>query len=456
MLGLLAAPAAPSSPARTSIMEVQVAENGPCSRSLQIKITPEQVTEHLDQVYASAAQQVQVKGFRPGKVPRKMIEKMHGAAILEEAKGQLLNRYLQEACEGHDIQPVGRVKVDEAEALEVKAGEGLEFTAQVDVKPTFEIPDSKGIEIPSFEEDANDEDVDNALKEIAHQKRRIQSVDEPVEDGDFVKCDYTFVDADGNDVHTKTGVQLNTRIPVNGVDAAAYSEALVGGKAGEEREMAITFPDNFEKEEVRGTTGKIKVKLHEVMRVAPPPIDDELAKGMEFESLDAMREDLRGRISQEKARLGKQRQEEAALDHLAQAAGITPPPSLVEEQQQASLGAYAQRLQQQGMGDEEIQQQLESSKDEAHKDAERRVQMFFLIEAVAQQQGLTVEQADLEAELEAIAQANSSPEQQLTAGQVFAHLKEQNRIGELQLSLLERKVREFLRENGQIVDKTGE
>jgi trigger factor len=169
-----------------------------------------------------------------------------------------------------------------------------------------------------------------------------------------------------------------------------------------------------------------------------------------------MREDLRGRISQEKARLGKQRQEEAALDRLAQAAGITPPPSLVEEQQQASLGAYAQRLQQQGMPEEEIQQQLESSKEEAQKDAERRVQMFFLIEAVAQQQGLTVEQADLEAELESIAQANSTPEQQLTAGQVFAHLKEQNRIGELQLSLLERKVREFLRENGQIVDKTGE
>jgi FKBP-type peptidyl-prolyl cis-trans isomerase (trigger factor) len=108
------------------------------------------------------------------------------------------------------------------------------------------------------------------------------------------------------------------------------------------------------------------------------------------------------------------------------------------------------------MPEEEIQQQLESSKEEAQKDAERRVQMFFLIEAVAQQQGLTVEQADLEAELEAIAQANSTPEQQLTAGQVFAHLKEQNRIGELQLSLLERKVREFLRENGQIVDMTGE
>ena len=99
-------------------MEVQVAETGPCSRSLQIKITPEQVTEHLDEVYASASQQVQVKGFRPGKVPRKMIEKMHGPAILQQAKEQLMERYLGEACREHEIQPVGRVKVDEVESLE--------------------------------------------------------------------------------------------------------------------------------------------------------------------------------------------------------------------------------------------------------------------------------------------------------------------------------------------------
>ncbi|MFN3244897.1 MAG: trigger factor [Planctomycetota bacterium] len=436
-------------------MEVQVAETGPCSRSLQIKITPEQVTEHLDQVYASAAQQVQVKGFRPGKVPRKMIEKMHGDAILHEAKEQLLNRYVGEACRENELQPIGRVKVDDFETLEVKNGEGLEFTAQLDVKPEFEIPDAKGIEIPAFEEEANDEDIDNALKEIAHQKRKIQSVDEAVEDGDFVKCDYTFVDADGNDVHTKTGVQLNTRIPINGVEGDAYSEALVGGKAGDEREMTIKFPDNFEKEAVRGQEGKVKVKLHEVMRVAPPPIDDELAKGMEFESLEQMRDDLRGRISQEKLRLGKQRQEDAAIEFLAEKAEIALPPSLIEEQQQASLGAYAQRLQQEGMGEDEIKNRLEQSKDEAHQDAERRVRTFFLVEAVAQQQDLTVEEADMQAELEAIAQANSGPEQQITSAQVFAHLKEQNRLGELQLSLLERKVREFLRENGQVVDKTG-
>lgn len=434
-------------------MEVQVAETGPCSRSLQITIPSDKVQEHLEAMYASASQQVQVKGFRPGKVPRAMIEKMHGEAIRAEAKEKLLNHYFGEACREKEIQPVGRVSIDDVEQLEVKANEALEFTAKLDVKPTFEIPDAKGIEIPKYELEATDTDVENALKEIAHQKRKIQPVDEAIEDGDFVKCDYTFEEG-GNEVHSREGVQLNTRIPINGVEQAAYAEALVGGKKGDTREMAITFPDNFEKEDVRGKEGTVKVTVHEVLRVSPPPVDDELAKGMEFESLDKMKEDLRVRINSEKARLGKQHQEEAALDFLSNAAEIPLPPSLVEEQQQASLGAFAQRMQQEGMPDEEIQKKLEENKEQAQEDAERRVKLFFLVEAVATQQELSVEEADVQTELANIAAANSSPEQQITPQQVYQHLQQENRLGELQLALLERKVRDFLRENGKIVDKT--
>ncbi|MGK0264601.1 MAG: trigger factor, partial [Planctomycetota bacterium] len=299
-------------------MEVQVAETGPCSRSLQITIPSNKIQEHLEEMYKSAAQQVQVKGFRPGKVPRAMIEKLHGESIRAEAKEQLLNRYFGEACRENEIQPVGRIKIDDVEALEVKANEQLTFTAQLDIKPSFEIPSAKDIVIPSFESEANDEDIANALKEIAHQKRKIQPTDEAVEDGDFIKCDYTFHEGD-NEVHTRSGVQLNTRIPINGVDQTVYAEALIGGKAGDVREMAIKFPNNFEKEEVRGKDGTVKVKMHEVLRVLPPPIDDEMAKGMEFESLAKMQEDLAVRISSEKQRLGKQRQEEAALEFLSNA-----------------------------------------------------------------------------------------------------------------------------------------
>lgn len=435
-------------------MEVQVAETGPCSRSLHITVTPAQVDEHLERMFDQAQHQVQIKGFRPGKVPRSMIQKRFGKEILAEAKEQLLNRFFGEACREHSIQPVGRVTIDDFEKLDVQPGTQLQFTAKLDVKPEIALGEVKGLEVQAFEQEATDTDVDNALKEIAHQRRSIQKVDEPAIDGDFVKCDYTFHDEAGNEVHGRKGAQLNTRIPIHGVEEAAYTEALIGKKAGDTAEAAITFPQNFEKEAVRGQSGKVRLNLLEVLRVVPAPIDEELARSLEFETLEALRKDLHTRIGEEKRRIGKQRQD-SLLQQLADAHPFALPASLIEEQKAGSLQTFGQRLQQQGMPEEEIRKKLEESQGEAQQDAERRVRLFFLIEAVARQQKLFVTESDVESELRAIAAANSGPEAQITAAQVREHLERENRLGELRLALLERKVRDFLRDNAKTVDKAG-
>ena len=436
-------------------MEVQVAETGPCSRSLTITVPPTLVNEHLDRMFQSATQQIHMKGFRPGKVPRNLVEKRFGNGILAEAKEQMLNRFFGEACRSKDLNPVGRIAIDDFEKLEVKPGQQLKFVAQIDVRPTFELKASKGLEVEGFEGEASDLDVDNALKEIVHQKRTIQPTSEAAADGDFLKCDYSFLDGNGKEVLSRSAAQLNTRLPLHGVEEAAYTQAVIGAKAGTTIEMPITFPANFEKESVRGQQGKVVAKVAEVLRVTPPPVDEELAKGLEFGSLAELRADLKQRITAEKTRLGKGRQEEQALQQLMEQHSIPVPPSLVEEQKQAALGSLAQRLQQNGAKDEEIQKKLEESQAEAQQDAERRVRLFFLIEAVAKQNKLFVTENDVEGELRAIALANSSENVQFSAAQVREHLERENRLGELRLALLERKVRDFLRENANIVDKKG-
>ncbi|MFN7589484.1 MAG: trigger factor [Planctomycetota bacterium] len=436
-------------------MEVQVAETGPCSRSLTITVPPTLVNEHLDRMFQSATQQIHMKGFRPGKVPRNLVEKRFGNGILAEAKEQMLNRFFGEACRSKDLNPVGRIAIDDFEKLEVKPGQQLKFIAKIDVRPTFELKVSKGLEVEGFEGEASDLDVDNALKEIVHQKRTIQPTSEAAADGDFLKCDYSFLDGNGKEVLSRSAAQLNTRLPLHGVEEAAYTHAVIGAKAGTTIEMAITFPANFEKEAVRGQQGKVVAKVAEVLRVTPPPVDEELAKGLEFGSLAELRADLKQRITAEKTRLGKGRQEEQALQQLMEQHSIPVPPSLVEEQKQAALGSLAQRLQQNGAKDEEIQKKLEESQAEAQQDAERRVRLFFLIEAVAKQNKLFVTENDVEGELRAIALANSSENVQFSAAQVREHLERENRLGELRLALLERKVRDFLRENAKIVDKKG-
>lgn len=434
-------------------MEVQVAETGPCSRSLQITIPPALVNEHLDQMFESARQQVQIKGFRPGKVPRDLIQKRFGASILVEAKDQLLNRFFSEACRSKDIAPVGRVAIDDLDKLEVKPDTPLQFVAKVDVRPQFEL-NCKNLEAEAFVPEATEADVDNALKEVAHQKRAIRTSNEPAKDGDFVKADTTFVDSNGNVVHARKGVQLNTRIAIHGTDEAAYSSALLGATPGQSLEIPITFQDTFEKEAVRGTQGTVRLQVQEILTVAAPPIDDELAKALEFENLAGLRADLHARISQEKTRIGRQNQEEQCLKQLLARHEVPVPQSLVEEQRHAALANFKQRLEENGTSPEDVGKKLEESQEEAQQDAVRRVRLFFLIDAVARQQKLFVTENDMEAELRAIAAANSN-QGPVTAAQVREHLERENRLGELRLALLERKVRDFLRENAKIVDKKG-
>jgi len=436
-------------------MQVTVAETGPCTRSLTITVPPALVQEHLERMYASAQQQIQLKGFRPGHVPRAIVEKKFGSSILAEAKEQMLNRFFGDACREKDLSPVGRIAIDDVEKLTVVPGSALQFTAKIDVRPQIELKTTKGLQVEAFEGAATDADVDNALKEITHQKRTLQTTSEPVQDGDFVKADFTFVDGGGNTVHGRKDVQLNTRKPIHGVEEAAWQQALVGATAGKQIEVAITFPANFEKEAVRGQTGTVRLTVHEVLRVMPPPVDDALAKGLEFENVAALRADLAARITEQKTRLGRQRQEEQCLQALLDTHEIPLPPSLIEEQQRASLGALAHRMQQAGASEADIEKKLGESQAEAQQDAQRRVRLFFLIEAVAKQQKLFVTETDVEAELRTIAAANSNDGQQVTAAMVREHLEQENRLGELRLSLLERKVRDFLRDNAKIVDKKG-
>ena len=431
-------------------MQVQVAETGPCSRTLTIQLTPASVQEHLDAMYASASQQVRMKGFRPGHVPRKMLEKHLGADILKDAKEQLVNRYLSEACRQQELQPVGRVQVDEFEQLEIKFGAGFQFTVKLDVRPKVELKGLGGLEVERFETEATEADIDHALQEIANQRRSIGKVEAPAQEGDFVKVDLRFHDQQGQLVHERKNVQLNTRIPIAGTDPATFARSLVGATAGATIELDLTFPPNFEKDAYRGQAGKAALQVHEVLRVQPAPIDDALAKALDFGDLVTLRNDLRARIAQEKIRTGKQRQEEQCLQQLLDRHDFPLPDSLVADQQQASLAAYRERLKQAGTAEAEIEKKLAEAQDEAQQDARRRVRLFFLIEAVARQQKLFVTENDMEAEIRNLAQANN-----VTADQVRAHLEQNNQLGELKLSLLERKVRDFLRASARTVDRKG-
>ncbi|MEM7198705.1 MAG: trigger factor [Planctomycetota bacterium] len=428
-------------------MDVTVTESGPCRRTLNIVVPPEKIRAHIEDLYTEASHQVEFKGFRKGKVPKSIIKKRLGDEIIAQAKSSLIERCFRDAIQEHELRPMGEAELDGVGEEALSDSKPLEFQVHVDVRPTFELGSVRGVEIPKGQTDVTDEDVEGALQRFADEKRTLQTVDEPVADGDFVGAELRFKGAEGEVVLEKSDVRLNTGIPIAGTDPQTFADALRGSESGQDRQLEITFPDTFEKEEVRGQTGTVEMSIKAVSRVTPAPIDDELAKGVGADSLEELKETLHKRIGEEKERLELRRQEEEIFNVLLMENRFDLPQSMVEHQAKASLEEFRRRLAQNNVPEEEIEKRLEESQTEAQEDAERRVRLYFLVEAIADKEKIFVTEGDVDVELRNIASHNDVP-----VDQVRAYYDENRQLPELRLALKERKVREHLRENAKLTD----
>lgn len=429
-------------------MDVQIAPAGPCRKTLKITVPPEKVQEHISAVYQAASHQVQMKGFRPGKIPRGVLEKRLGPAILADAKQSLVSRCFEDALREHKLAMVGKPELTNFTEAPLDDKVPFEFTVHLDVRPEFELKSLKGIEIQKGVTEVTAEDVKSALDQLSQQKKALKPIDEAVQDGDFVKVDMVFQNEGGAQVAERKGVQLNTNIPVAGTDPKAFADQLRGSKRGSELVCELTFPETFEKKEVRGQKGKVAITIHEVLRVIAPPLDDTFAKGFDFETLAALEEELKKRIGEEKVRQNQLRQEESILEKLITEHTFDLPGSLVDDQHRHQLRAFEARMREGKLGDEEIKQKLTEAEPESKKDAEKRVRVFFLLDAIARKEKIFVTENDVEQELRGVAAANG-----VTPEDARAYYDKQGLMPDLRVGIMERKVRNFLRENAKVTDK---
>lgn len=428
-------------------MDVKIADSGPCQKRLSFKIPPDQIKAHINEMFANAAHQVDIKGFRRGKVPRKLLEQRFGAAIRLEAKETLINTTFEHACKEHDLDVLGRPKVDGLAEGPLDDAMPFEFEVQCDVRPTITLREIKGIEVTRGKAEVSDEDTQNALQQLADSKRTLKSIDEQVKEGDFVKCDLVFKNDAGAVVHERKAAQLNTNIPIAGTTAEEFSSKLLGATKGQSANVPITFPDNFEVVSVRGGKGTVSLTINEVLRVTPAPIDDELAKSFDFESLAALTTDLRRRIAEQKEAGNRQRQEEDIIEVLLNENKFDLPQSIIEDQTQHNLKMFAERMKRGGVSDEDAAKKLEEAQAEAREDAARRVRVFFLMEAVAKKAKIFVTEGDVDVELRNIAAQNNA-----SVEEVRAYYEEHRLLQDLRISVLDRKTREYLRENARFTD----
>jgi trigger factor len=427
-------------------MEVQVEAVGPCRMRVSVTVPAERIKSHLEAVYAQASNQVRLKGFRPGKVPRKLLEQKFGPAILADAKQSLLNETFAEAVQQEQLQIIGAPELGEGGA-EVPADGPFLYRVEVDVRPALEVGEVKGVEVARGSTEVTAEDLDAALAQIAGTKRKLSVVDEEIAAGDFARVDMVFKHA-GNAVHERKAVQVNTQIPVAGTDPEEFAAKLIGRRKGEVVVIPLTFPQGFEKEDLRGQTGEVELTIHEVSKVVTPPLDDALAKLFDFPSLDQMREDLARKLGEDKVRREESRQEQEIIDTLLAEHPFDVPGRMVKDQSQHQLRRIEEEMESQKAPPEEVRAKIEELRSESDAVADKSVKTFFLLEAIAKKEKIFVTESDVEAELRAVAARHQTSYEE--AREAY---EKQNMMSDLRVGLMERKVRKYLREHARFTDK---
>ncbi|ASF40068.1 MULTISPECIES: trigger factor [Halobacillus] len=385
--------------------------------TLTVEVPASEFDQALDQAFKKVVKDVQVPGFRKGKVPRKLFEQRFGVeSLYQDALDIVLPQAYSNAVEETGIEPVDRPEVD---VKQIEKGEDLVFTAEVTVKPEVNLGEYKGLEVEEQSTEVTEEDVQNELKQLQEkQAELVVKEDGQVEDGDTVVMDFEgFVDGEA----FEGGQAENYSLEVgSGSFIPGFEEQLVGKKAGEETEVTVTFPEEYHAEDLAGKEATFKVTIHEIKGKEFPELDDEFAKDVdeEVESLDELTKKTRERLEEQKKTDAENQKRDTLVTKASENAEVEIPESMVDTELDRMVQEFEQRLQMQGMTkDMYFQftgQDEDALREQMKEDAGKRVKTNLTLEAIAEAEDVNVADEDVNAELENMASMYQTDVAQLT------------------------------------------
>ncbi|WAA11606.1 trigger factor [Fervidibacillus halotolerans] len=383
---------------------------------LTVEVDAETFNKALDQAFKKVVKKVSVPGFRKGRVPRPIFEQRFGVeSLYQDALDIILPDAYEKAVEETKIEPVSQPEVD---IDQIEKGKDLIFTAVVTVKPEVKLGEYKGIEVEKFDTEVTDEEVEEEIRSL--QKKHAELVvkeDEAAENGDTVVIDFEgFVDGEP----FEGGKAENHSLELgSGSFIPGFEEQLVGVKAGDEKDVKVTFPEEYHAEELAGKDALFKVKVHEVKTMQLPELDDDFAVDVddEVETLDALKEKIKKRLIDQKEHDAKHKRENAVLEKASENAEIDIPEVMIDNEVDRMVREYEQQLQQQGLNLELYTQltgqSVDDLKENMRKDAEKRVRVTLTLEAIVKAENIEVTDEEVEEELQKMSEMYKLPVDQL-------------------------------------------
>lgn len=372
---------------------------------LTIEVAAEEVEKALQNAYMKQKKQISLPGFRKGKVPRQMVEKMYGPSIFyNDAVDALLPEAYGKAYDECELEIASRPSI---EIVQIEKGKPFIFTAEVAVKPEVTLGQYKGLEVEKVSTRVTQKEVDAKIEEEAEKNARTISVERPVEDGDQVVLDFEgFVDGvafeGGKGENYPLTIGSHSFIP-------GFEEALVGAELEKEVDVNVTFPEDYQAEELKGKPAVFKCTIHEIKAKELPEIDDEFAAEVSmFDTLEEYKADVKAQIKEEKAKEGKAKQEDTVVKQAVENAEFDIPDAMVTDQVENNYNNFLQQIQQNGLSVEQYFQFTGSSekilKTQMRPDAEARIENRLVLEAIVKAENIEVSEEKLDEEIQKMAE----------------------------------------------------
>lgn len=388
-------------------MSLQVEKLEKNMAKLTIEVSAEELEKALQGAYEKNKGKISVPGFRKGKVPRPMVEKMYGKEIFyEDAANALIPDAYEKALDECEEDIVSSPKID---VTQLEAGKPFIFTAEVALKPEVKLGKYKGVKVDKVDAEVTDEEVNAEIEqERERNARNITIEDRPVKDGDMTVIDFEgFVDG----VAFDGGKGENYPLTIgSGAFIPGFEEQLIGAEIGKETEVNVTFPEDYQAEELKGKAAVFKCTVKEIKEKELPELDDEFASEVsEFETLAEYKEDVKKNLAEKKEKDAKAAKEDAVIDAIVNDSDMELPEAMIATQQRQLVEDFAQRIQMQGLSMEQYFQftgsNYEMLVEQVKPQAEKRIKSRLVLEAVAAKEKMEVSEEEYTKETERMAEA---------------------------------------------------
>jgi trigger factor len=424
-------------------MKVHVEEISPIKKKVHVEVPEDHVAKEIDSFYDELKKKAKIKGFRPGKAPRSILERY----FKDYTTGEVLQRLIQEtfpkALSEVSCSPVAPPAFD---PQELESGKPFRYAAIVEVKPEIKIEDYAGLNLEGKKEDVGDEELEERLKSLQNLHAQLKTISEPreIRTGDYVILDYD-AKMDGKPLDEGKGIDVPVEVG-SGRFIPTLEEKLIGLKPEDERDVDVSFPADYAYKKWAGKTVSFHVKVKEIKEKILPALDEEFAKDLGgFDSLEALKAKLREDMQKAKEMALDRHFKDQIVDQLLQKNSFEIPPSLVEDQNQALVSEAKLRLASQGMNLKDMDISEDKLREDYRAVAERQVKTYLILEKIAGQEGISVSDEEVQDRLKEISERSH---QKLEA--VKRYYEKNGLIPEIQAGLLSDKTLNLLLEKSHI------